>query len=576
MAPSQDPAGPVLGPAKDKRGIWRRVGAPMGAALMVAIASLFIEFVTEATLLSEVNRHTAARLFAPYNAYFYGLGWPTASVSERLLVVNVGQATLDQYKTSWPMSYRQHARILERIRRAEPKALFVDFQFQASRDDPSLDALKDVLCAFKADGIPVFLAAGSDSNNGRLRPEIEGLRDSQGRSCFEKVAVGYQAEGPDKLVWTYPLVSEVGGQTLRSAALAVAEVVRESEIHVDGQHRVMGLSWASSDRHRGPGWRVTAPDSHTAVEASEIAHGVGAEAARARPSQHHCRAPLVTDIIPLQAFFGRLLGNPPDTRPACPLHETVEAAWLTAPKSGDQVEAQSRQLKDRAVFYGGSFDAADIINSPLHGELPGVYLHAQAADNLARHGNAWRHPGINGRFGDWAEWPMLAMSFFTVALLFMVGRSAVVCTWRRMATAIQGSRPERMLDMLRCHVRSCIGRLRNIDFIANGLDSLGRFATRLRALCRRLVLPGYLSHSAGKLTAFLGRFYLSLLLVVPASLLLEWLFQVSAIGYSNVLAICLLGEIFTEAAEAQRRLGLQAESTDSSVFPAHVQPPPHS
>ena len=42
------------------------------------------------------------------------------------------------------------------------QALFVDIQFESDRADPSLPRLLESLCRYKADGIPVFMAAGSE------------------------------------------------------------------------------------------------------------------------------------------------------------------------------------------------------------------------------------------------------------------------------------------------------------------------------------------------------------------------------------------------------------------------------
>lgn len=565
--------------------LWRAIGFLRRAAVvaaLVAAVSLCMEVVTEATLLSEVIRHTAARMFAPYNAYFYGKGPQVEAVSERLLVVNIGQATLDRLHSDGTLSYGQHARILERMRRARPQALFIDFQFQVRRHDPSISALMQSLCSYKADGIPVFMAAAPESSNGRLRPELEDLLDAQQRSCFEKVSVGYQAAGTDRIAWTYPLRSEVGGETLPSAALAMAQVMRGETLQVGDDRTVMGLDWASSSRHLGPSWRqpsLAGAALGAARAAGDAAAGQPEQpAGEPDPPRHYCRAPSFSDIIPLQAFLARLLLIKPDTRPTCPLHESVEASWLTAAKTPEQTTLLDDQLRARAVFYGGTFDSADFVTTPLHGALPGVYLHAQATDNLVRYGNAWRHPDIAGPFDTSSELPILALSFFIVALAFLLGRGLVSWGWRRLADSPIGNRIDRRLPVRRGG-RIVRGWLRQAVQHATGSPIVDGPRLRMRAWrgSRAFLdsllhawqwfraLLGQLGAEFGGLATRLGRFYLSLAIVVPMSLVLEHVLHVSVIGYANVLVFCLMGEVFTSALSAEQ--ALQPRPADSPSFP---------
>lgn len=497
----------------------------LATAFIVALVGVSMDVLTAGSPVSTMFRHLAARMYAPFDGYFYSRGAAGQALSRRLLVVDLGQQTLARYRTTWPLSYGQHARLLERIRLGRPKAVFVDFQFQAQREDPSLPQLLSVLCAFKADGIPVFMAAGSDAGEGLLRPELEQLRDTQGEPCFRKVAVDYAPDEADRIAWRYPLVSEVGGQAMPSAALAMAQVLRGHAIEVESGEAEMGLVWGSGDAVQGPAW--------------QRATGIGAEGGDASghadsgdSGERYCRPLRWQDQLPLQGFFAGWLGLHQDLRPACPMHQSIEAASLTAPKTAEQDGAQRALLEDRAVFYGGSFEAGDFVGSPLHGDIPGVYLHAQAADNLLHFGDEWLHPELGGRWGEWAEVPVLGGSFFLVALGLALGRRLLARgsrvlrgLWRRAGSA--GWRP-----------------------VAAGRPIAGPLGWR--------VFLHRFGQELGGTLGRLGQFYVLLLLAVPLSWLLEGAVRVSVIGYGSVLAFCLLGELFSasrETEEAYEHLG---------------------
>ncbi|MEK8046708.1 CHASE2 domain-containing protein [Ideonella margarita] len=519
-------------------------------AALVSLTALVTEFITDASLQSEFFRHAAARMFVPYNAFTNALGDEARAARDQLLVVDIGAQTLARSRDGWPLSYGQHARILERVRRAKPKVLFIDFQFQAPRADDTLSQLGDTLCAFKADGIPVLMAAGSEAANGLLRPELEALRGSDGQRCFEKVSVTYVPSPIDHIAWTYPLKATVGDTELDSAALAIARHLRGEPLLDEHAHDpTMGLVWGTGPASNGPRWQAPAP-AHQATEAH--ADTQANTHADANADGHYCREAAWQDMIPLRQVALRLLQIPADNRPFCPAHRSIEASSLTGPQTQAQASQLAEAMTQRAVLYGGSFDPNDFIASPLQGDLPGVFLHAQAADNLIRYGESWRRTNIGGRLGHQAEWPMTLGALFGMALLTLLLKDVVrflrhrirrvlaaarhcLRTWRRAAAASPAQAPEAAHHAVHTHHRS-------------------HFVTELRALLGRF-----------------GRVYLALMVALPMSLLLENVFWISVFGYSSALAFCLLGEVFasTEEVAAHEQSKASAISADTTaVTPA--------
>lgn len=281
------------------------------AAALVSIVALGIEILTESMLTSDVPRHMAARMFVPYDSYFYSR-YAGATDRDRIAVVDLGKATLDRYHATWPLTYGQHARILERIRRARPRALFVDFQFQAAREDPSVEGLRASLCAFLADGIKVFLPPGSD--NSPLRPELESLRNPANLPCFEKVSVGYEPDPADRTVWSYPLINGPGEHPMPSAALAMANAMREHPIKPQGHHTLMGLVWGSADDEQGPSWFAQSAHSAQGEASAPRRHSSDQQHSATGEEPHYCRPPTAWDVVPLRAAAMRLVGLHPDER----------------------------------------------------------------------------------------------------------------------------------------------------------------------------------------------------------------------------------------------------------------------
>jgi hypothetical protein len=77
-----------------------------------------------------------------------------------------------------------------------------------------------------------------------------------------------------------------------------------------------------------------------------------------------------------------------DFREDCPSTPALPARILLEP-SEDEDAAIEEMLDGSVVFYGAYFHgAADAMNTPLHNDLPAVFLHAAALDNLITLGPA--------------------------------------------------------------------------------------------------------------------------------------------------------------------------------------------
>ncbi len=248
-------------------------------------------------------------------------------------VVLVRDPDLAAFHEPWPPRYGFHARVLKAIRANKPKAVMIDIVFEDEREDPTIAALAAELDRYHSDGIPVYAATFGPGH---------GLRAEVGERVTP-VQVPKKIDPLDRVTRFYDLTTGAPDSPLT----AVPTLFRD----VCGGCR----------------------------------DGCGAGAIRVYWSN-----------LPEQSWNDRWLNcrrRPPfpwwifqdrgsDFRENCPSTPTIPARILLEPTEADD-EAISELLAGGVVFYGAYFHgAADAMNTPLHNDLPAVFLHSVALDNL--------------------------------------------------------------------------------------------------------------------------------------------------------------------------------------------------
>lgn len=300
-----------------------------------------------------------AKAQAPVSAQ---LAYP-ATARDAITVVLYDQPFLNGLGTAWPISYQEHADWLARLVElpgAPPKAVMIDITFGQERPDPSWAALKQQLCAMQRRGIAVFLAALPDAATGRLavRPELmDASREGSGR-CYTLVGVDYVPDPLDAVAWTYQLQRHFNGNEwvegpspdpqahpdYRSAALAMAEDV--AGIARNAHPQPMALVWG-----------------HNSAPA---AAGAGCVPGERRWSS------LVPGLV-------RQLWEAAPAGPLCPYHRTLAFSEVAELDEADL----ARQVSGKYLFVGAQVAGYnDYAQSPVHGRVPGVHMHAMALDNF--------------------------------------------------------------------------------------------------------------------------------------------------------------------------------------------------
>ena len=277
---------------------------------------------------------------------------------QQIAVILIDDAYLMRNNTHWPMPYGEQSKLFKRLLAYKPKAVFVDFLYSHDHSvgDPAQGSqlLANVFERYRHQGIPLLLA-----NTGQERGE-----EGQANTLANLARVS----SPALVVWSglgdkYPLAFETPLGPMETPALSMYRQYCQANSCVD-----------------------LPSDMQAAIEAPLMAIQWGVNLA---PQQMriadiaHCSAPkgFFVDMAKefFQAIFWKLAG-PDQSR--CLYNFTLSASDLEASTPEDRA-LLAELLRDRLVLVGANITSTgDLVHSPVHGKIPGIYLHAMALDNL--------------------------------------------------------------------------------------------------------------------------------------------------------------------------------------------------
>lgn len=252
---------------------------------------------------------------------------------DRTTVVLFREDNIRELGLQYPVPYAVHAQVLEALASYGPRAVFVDFAFIDPRPGEDVQGLAGALCALRAAGdgprpVPVFVAAPEQTT---VRPEL--LRCAEPVSPEMDPVVGVSG------VLTYPAAHR--GRPAAAFALAAADGGPAGPAPLE-------IIWGKGIHPLNRRW-MDCGDGGT-----------------------------------LPALWATLVRGPLAAKLACPYSRTLSVNHLLN-SSGDRDVAES--LTGKTVLYGADFRlTGDRVNSPVYAEMPGVYLHAMAYDNLVTFG----------------------------------------------------------------------------------------------------------------------------------------------------------------------------------------------
>lgn len=269
-------------------------------------------------------------------------------------VVLFREENLRALGTQYPVPYEVHAVVLEALAAYRPRAVFVDFAFIDRRPEDSVEGLARAICALQRAGrdgpgepVRVFLAAPEGE-----KKVLEGLLGKCASPASPDMNEGDGISG----VLTYSNGSGAGTQFIPSAAYALAESKTQMNA---AEEAPLEIIW-------------------------------GKEIDKLNSKWMKCDKPSL-----LESIWATLTRGPLATKLACPYTRTISVAHLLN-HAGDDEDIREA-LENRTVLYGAGFRlTGDRVDSPVYAELPGVYLHAMAYDNLVTFGRDYKRAERRG------------------------------------------------------------------------------------------------------------------------------------------------------------------------------------
>jgi CHASE2 domain len=343
--------------------------------LLAAVALFFLNFNLLGTA-SPSKRFSQDLVYAWFGneAWLYPRAGAAGRAHEpappRVVVVVVDERALALRDARWPVPLQFHAQFLAELEVLRPRAIMLDFLLIDPAPPRDICELLSVGARLRSDGIPLYLAITDGADLAPL--DAAGCHDSAGRplraaQVFTPVSVQRQVDGSDFVSRRYPFEQHfdrtVPGYGLASTGLASAAV------RIYCEHTPTPAACLA---------RLTATQG---VDAGfELAWTPAGDPFNQRWSHVSCNQ----SISPVRA----ILNQPALPREsACPPVATLFASALLSPEQDAALGAGNEDLFALAdgafLMVGGNFrGSGDLVTTPLHTLLPGVYYHAVALENL--------------------------------------------------------------------------------------------------------------------------------------------------------------------------------------------------
>lgn len=287
-----------------------------------------------------------------FNLILLGESYPSKA-QDKLTVLLMREADLEQLRTTWPPPYHIHAEVLRNLWGYEPEAIFVDMLFSDQRSDSSITELQDAICRLQKEGINIYLASGAPGEeHGGVRPELDG--------CADIVAVPKLREASDNVMRRYPLWHSAEDKTFPTAAFALYQEYAGTVDPADFS-QPMELIWGVRPHPLNRKWMSCEPEPAGPKTTALRVLSQGVESAKIN----------------------------------CPYSATLTVKDLFTRASDRDVE---RLVEGRIILYGAYIQgASDIVHAPTHTAQAGVYMHAMALDNLITWGEGYIRSLDQGR-----------------------------------------------------------------------------------------------------------------------------------------------------------------------------------
>ena len=354
---------------------------PILLGLVVAIGINAIEPFGLGNATKAHSQRISARLVAP----FYN-----SQAQDHVAVVLIDDGTLQARGMAWPPRYAYYEEMLRRILAHQPRAVFVDVLLEERRDyDDSFAAAQESLTATLGDaGIPVYFGVSAPGRQSIF--SASGARNVV--TSWHGTGSAYPLDIGEvnalKPAGARPTAGPVGVADSRSVALALYRDACPDAGQAGCTEAGTELGPEAELPPMAVRWGFNPPV--VAEPMREHLHGCLADA---RPGWRQ-RSSQSLQLLWDSFRSGAKDRIEDDKRQECAYTLTVFEEQLDGEALlGDEDAGIGPLLKDRVVLVGTHLIGLnDRVLSPVHQQIPGVYLHAMALDNLMHWGRDYTHP----------------------------------------------------------------------------------------------------------------------------------------------------------------------------------------
>lgn len=407
-------SGPEVRPAGDAR----LPGALLQSLLLAAVALFFLNFNVLGTA-SPSKRFSQDLVYAWFGdeAWLYprpaGAAAPGTASARKVVVVMLNEKALALRGARWPVPVQFHAEFLAELEVLKPRSIFLDFLLLDPAPPQDRCALLQVGQRLRAEGVALYLAVTRPEDLALL--EVAGCLNPQGApiratEVFTPVAVERQADNSDFVSRRYPFEQRAAdaapGSGLPSAAVRMY-----------------------CDASAAPAACQAQLTGYAAADAGfDLAWSPEGDPFNRRWSPVGC----TVRISPARA----ILNEPVLPRESpCPPVATLFADALLSPEVDPALGLDNQTLFDLAqdsfLLVGGNFrGSGDLVTTPLHTLLPGIYYHGVALQNLLAFDG---RPKVRKEFRT----PKILFYVFDLLVLWVL---AAIFMWRQRVLA--RSRPD--------------------------------------------------------------------------------------------------------------------------------------
>ncbi|MGF1764034.1 CHASE2 domain-containing protein [Aliivibrio kagoshimensis] len=289
---------------------------------------------------------------------------------ESAVVVLIDEYTMEKYDLNYPVDYKNLSRILRSISSHNPNSVFIDVlqNYQHSKElDYWLKHLKK-----SSEHHPIYLAQDLEFDKQWRLNNKENIRYKLSQNT---TLAPVSWRGPSN---RYPLMVSHNGQNHKTAALLMYERYCES---VNCQ-----LFQSSENYDESMVVRWSNKNSNEQTAFLKVADGCEFQQRSMRQA------------ISRHVTYGFQSKKAIDEhRVKCPPILTLSANDFLAQNSKGNQDLR-KVIENRAVFIGYDLlGSSDLVVSPVHNQLPGVFYHAMAFVNLVSMDTEyWRSPNVIG------------------------------------------------------------------------------------------------------------------------------------------------------------------------------------